>query len=93
MSKKTIAFEMPKAVAARTRGAHRTDPMPQATSAEEWMNPRQMPADATASRIAITISTTPNWFEVAKIGFFLPYLVCWAWTLEATQRNLRLFAR
>ena len=89
MSKKTIAFEMPKDLEPEPGPSHRKSLAPRAATAEAWVH--QQGADA--SSITLTISGTANWFEAAKIGFVVPYLVVWAWTLEATRRNLRLFAR
>ncbi len=53
------------------------------------------PAEAqnAITSITITICAEPDLFEAIKIGFLLPYLTVWFWTLSAAQSNLRLFAR
>ncbi len=107
MSKKTISFQNPSnsanspAAPALAIVHSRAD-----LAVDQWVNqPEEIGETSLASSIkpdearkvaasvTISVSTEPNAFEVIKIGFLLPYLVFWLWTLGAMQRSLRLFDR
>ena len=100
MSKKTIPFQMPKKNPdeAPTPAAGSISVLQE--SLDRWVQ-QQTPAEiahaetpeAVASPVTVTIPPAPNWFEAVKIGFFLPHLTVWVWTLGAVQKQLRLFSR
>lgn len=48
--------------------------------------------EAAPRSLTISIPAEPDWFEVVKIWFALPYLTFSFWTLAAAQRNARYFA-
>jgi hypothetical protein len=107
MSKKTIPFQMPKKGPDGASPPAKNISAPEETNVDRWVHRQQAPAEiaaadpaelaeaqeAIASSVTITIAGAPNLFEAVKIGFFLPYLTVWVWTLDAAQKNLRLFAR
>ena len=107
MSKKTISFQNPSNSANSPAAPGLAIVHSRADLAvDQWINqPEEIvetslaasikPDEArkVAASVTISISTEPDAFEVIKIGFLLPYLVFWLWTLGAMQRSLRLFDR
>jgi len=105
MSKKTITFRNPpkRAVALAAidpaSGDDQTD-----AAADRWIHQPEQAVDAgvmvpprpeaeakTATSLTISISAQPDWFEVVKIWFMLPYLTFSFWMICAAQRNARYF--
>lgn len=102
MSKKAIPFQISqKSAAGAPAVALATVSSIYETSADDWVHQPETfaasPVDPNAFRqaatsVTITISVEPDWFDAAKIAFFLPYLTFWWWTLSAAQRSLRFLA-
>jgi hypothetical protein len=104
MMKKTILFQMPKTdTDAETLPAPERKPSLTVISAEDWVHQEELVLetpvaddksdDAIApSSVNGAISNEPNWYDAAKLAY-LPSLTFWLWTLEATQKNLRLLTR
>ena len=107
MSKKTISFQNPSNSANSPAAPGLAIVRSRADLAvDQWINqPEEIvetslaasikPDEArkVAASVTVRISTEPDAFEVIKIGFLLPHLVFWLWTLGAMQRSLRLFDR
>jgi hypothetical protein len=103
MSRKTIQFQTPKkSVDEASTSASENISVPEGTSVDQWVHQQQAASEialademqeGTDSSLTITISAAPNWFDAVKMGFLLPYLTVWVWTLGAAQKNLRLFSR
>jgi hypothetical protein len=103
MSKKTIPFKIPNKSADDTSTPAPTNLSSlEETGVDRWVRQPKKPAKITADPakdretaavVTITISAEPDWFEAIKIGFLLPPLAVWFWTLGAAQRNLQLFTR
>jgi len=107
MSKKTITFRNPSKPAAALAGAgasladaHTEDAVdrwihrPEAaveTGLAVAIKPEAVTRAPTA--LTISISAEPDWFEVVKLWFLLPYLTLSFWTLGAGQRSLQHFIR
>jgi hypothetical protein len=98
MSKKIIAFQMPKTSAASAPALE--DQAPEEAGLDEWVHRHETVADvaaadeeARASYVTIPISAVANEFDVFRMWFLLPYLTMSLWTLKAAERNLRLFSR
>jgi hypothetical protein len=102
MSKKTIAFQVPRKDPA-SRGLALV-PAPAAIEAEHWVSRIERPAEIIgetpapkcaprAATITLAISAEPDLFEAASIGLWLPAAAFWLWGLAATRKSLQLFTR
>ena len=105
MSKKVIPFHMPNRNGDETSSpVPETVSAVEGGGIDQWVHRQETPAEITldhpieapeadADRFSITISGTPNVFDLARLGLFLPYLTMWMWTLSAAEKNLELFGR
>ena len=104
MSKKIIPFHMPNTNAGEVASAPEMISAAEGGGIDQWVHRQEIPAEVTlddpieqpaagADRFSITISGTPNMFDLARMSFFLPYLTMWIWTLSAAEKNLELFGR
>ena len=100
MSKKTVTFRSPsrQAVALVPVEAASAE-APTEAAVDRWIHrqdetvvPAPIGPEAGApTALTISISAEPDWFEVIKLWFLLPYLTFSFWTLGAAQRNARHF--
>ena len=107
MSRKTISFQSPSKSAIGSTAPHREIArLLPAAAVDQWVHePEEIGETTLASSIkhdapqivpasvTISISAEPDAFEVIKMGFLLPYLIFWYWSLGVAQRNLHLFGR
>jgi hypothetical protein len=107
MSRKTISFQNPSKSAIGSTAAHReiAGLLP-AAAVDQWVHePEEIGETTSASSIkpytpqnvpasvTISISVEPDAFELIKMGFLLPYLMFWYWSLGVAKKNLHLFGR
>jgi hypothetical protein len=94
MSRKTISFAVPSKAGESHVASLLAFTAPKAeNTADHWVRQDEDATPVAPGGLTITIPLVPDAFDMARFGLFLPPMVFWYWSLNATMRNVRLFAR